>query len=280
MRGAGTEMHLIGLPLSFALALAIVPAGVRGLARPGLVRENYRGRRLAFPLGAVLVVASLVALAPLAVLDDRADLDLLDPELRRWFAYVLGVAFLGLLDDALGRGCASARRAAGAATRGRSCEGRLSTGAIKAIGALALAAYATSGRGLQAFDYLADLALLLLATNIFNLARPAARAGGEGAAAARGRALPRSLDGRRRCELLGALRRPGAGRRLVHAARAGDARRHRLEPGRGDRRDLAAETPRETGRLIALGVVVGIDHLRGISFDLRTRSSGFRCFDL
>jgi hypothetical protein len=31
---------------------------------------------------------ALVALAPLAVLDDRAELDLLDPDLRRWFAYV------------------------------------------------------------------------------------------------------------------------------------------------------------------------------------------------
>jgi UDP-GlcNAc:undecaprenyl-phosphate/decaprenyl-phosphate GlcNAc-1-phosphate transferase len=159
----------IGLPLSFALALAIVPAGVRGLADAGLVRENYRGRRLAYPLGAVLVTASLVALAPLAFLNDRGDLDLLDPELRRWITYVLGVALLGFLDDALGQGMApdSPRGWRGHARALRA--GRLSTGAIKAIGALALAAYVVSGRGLEAFAYLGDVALLILVTNLFNL---------------------------------------------------------------------------------------------------------------
>ena len=48
-------------------------------------------------------------------------------------------------------------------------EGRLSTGAIKAVGALALAAYVVSGRGLESWRYLADVALLILATNCFNL---------------------------------------------------------------------------------------------------------------
>ena len=76
--------------------------------------RELRGRVAALPAGAVLVAVSLVALAPLAPLDDRADLDLLDPELRRWFAYVVGVAFLGLLDDALGRG-GGGRHAAGLA---------------------------------------------------------------------------------------------------------------------------------------------------------------------
>ena len=57
-------------------------------ATPGWCARTTAGASVAFPLGAVLVAASLVALAPLAPLDDRADLDLLDPELRRWFAYV------------------------------------------------------------------------------------------------------------------------------------------------------------------------------------------------
>ena len=112
-------MYWVGFPLSIALALLVVPAGVRGLVDAGLVRENFRGARLAFPLGAVLATAALVALAPLAFLNDRADLDLLDPELRRWIPYVLGVAFLGFLDDALGAARRPARRAAGAATGGR-----------------------------------------------------------------------------------------------------------------------------------------------------------------
>jgi hypothetical protein len=159
----------VALPVSFAVALVVVPAGVNALAAAGMVRENYAGRSVAFPLGAVLVAASLVALAPLAPLDDRADLDLLDPEMRRWFAYVVGVAFLGLFDDALGRGEASDTARGWRGHAKAVLSGQLSTGAVKAIGALALAAYATSGLGRESLDYLVDLALLLLATNMANL---------------------------------------------------------------------------------------------------------------
>jgi hypothetical protein len=162
-------LYWVGLPLALAISLFLVPAGARGLRDAGLVRENYRGEILAFPLGAVLATAALVALAPLAFLDDRADLDLLEPDLRRWLPYLLGIAFLGFLDDALGRGEAVATprgwRGHWAALRA----GSLSTGAIKAIGALALAAYVVSGRGLEDWRYLADVVLLILATNLFNL---------------------------------------------------------------------------------------------------------------
>jgi UDP-GlcNAc:undecaprenyl-phosphate/decaprenyl-phosphate GlcNAc-1-phosphate transferase len=159
----------VGFPLAIAISLFLVPAGAHGLRDAGLVRENYRGALLAFPLGAVLATAALVALAPLAFLDDRADLDLLAPELRQWLPYLLGIAFLGFLDDALGRGEAATTprgwRGHWAALRA----GSLSTGAIKAIGALALAAYVVSGRGLEDWRYVADVALLILATNLFNL---------------------------------------------------------------------------------------------------------------
>jgi UDP-N-acetylmuramyl pentapeptide phosphotransferase/UDP-N-acetylglucosamine-1-phosphate transferase len=162
-------VYWIGFPLAIALSLWLLPAGARGLREAGLVRENYRGATLAFPLGAVLATAALVALAPLAFLNDRADLDLLDPELRRWLPYLLGIAFLGFLDDALGQG-ASAGTPRGWRGHARALrEGSLSTGAIKAIGALALAAYVVSGRGLEDWRYVADVALLILATNAFNL---------------------------------------------------------------------------------------------------------------
>jgi UDP-GlcNAc:undecaprenyl-phosphate GlcNAc-1-phosphate transferase len=157
----------IGFPVAVAVALAVVPAGARGLSEAGLVRENYRGALLAFPLGAVLATAGLVALAPLAFLNDRGDLELLEPELGRWLPYVLGIAFLGFLDDALGEYSQAPRSWRGHAAALR--QGRLSTGAIKAIGALALAAYVVSGRGLESWRYLADVALLILATNAFNL---------------------------------------------------------------------------------------------------------------
>jgi hypothetical protein len=162
-------VHLIALPLSFAVAAVFLPASVEGMARAGLVRENWRGRSLAFPLGPILIAASLMALAPLAVLDDRASIDLLDPDLRRWTVYVLGMALLGLLDDALGRGAEAATPRGWRGHARALMSGELSTGAIKAVGALALAAYSVSGRGREDLDYVADVALLILATNLFNL---------------------------------------------------------------------------------------------------------------
>jgi UDP-GlcNAc:undecaprenyl-phosphate/decaprenyl-phosphate GlcNAc-1-phosphate transferase len=162
-------LYWVGFPLAIAISLFLVPAGTRGLRDAGLVRRNYRGALPAFPLGAVLATAALVTLAPLAFLNDRADLDLLEPALRQWLPYLLGIAFLGFLDDSLGRGEAVAAprgwRGHWAALRA----GSLSTGAIKAVGALALAAYVVSGRGLESWRYLADVALLVLTTNLFNL---------------------------------------------------------------------------------------------------------------
>ncbi|HEY4779063.1 MAG TPA: hypothetical protein VIH47_05670, partial [Solirubrobacterales bacterium] len=141
-------MYWVGFPLAIALSLWLLPAGARGLRDAGLVRQNYRGAELAFPLGAVLATAALVALAPLAFLNDRADLDLLDPALRRWLPYLLGIAFLGFLDDALGQGAAASTPRGWRGHARALREGSLSTGAIKAVGALALAAYVASGRGL------------------------------------------------------------------------------------------------------------------------------------
>jgi UDP-GlcNAc:undecaprenyl-phosphate/decaprenyl-phosphate GlcNAc-1-phosphate transferase len=162
-------VRLAGLALSAAVAVAFAGPWLRDMERTGLTRENYRGRLVAFPAGAVLIACSLVALAPLALLDDRADLDLLDPGLRRWAVYVLGVALLGLLDDALGRGAATGSPRGWRGHTEAVLSGRFSTGAIKGVGALALAAYATSGLGERDWRYVADLALLLLTTNLFNL---------------------------------------------------------------------------------------------------------------
>jgi hypothetical protein len=162
-------VRLAGLAVSLVVAAVFLGPWLRDMARSGLARQNYRGRAVAFPAGAVLVACSLITLVPLAVLDDRADLDLLDPELRRWAVYVLGVALLGLMDDALGRGPDAAAPRGWRAHARAVAAGRFSTGFIKAVGALGLAAYATSGLGRHDLGYVADLVLLLLTTNLFNL---------------------------------------------------------------------------------------------------------------
>lgn len=162
-------MRLAGLVVSAAVAAVAVGPWLRDMRAHGLRRANWRGRQVAFPAGVVLVACSLIALAPLAILDDRTSLDLLDPSLPRWAVYVLGVSLLGLIDDAFGRGEAEGTPRGWRGHARTLAQGRLSTGAVKALGALGLAAFATAGRGRGTVGYLVDLALLLLATNLFNL---------------------------------------------------------------------------------------------------------------
>ena len=251
-------MYWIGLPLSIALAAALAPAGARGLVEAGLVRENYRGAKLAFPLGAVLATAALVALAPLAVLNQRANLELLDPQLRRWIPYVIGVAFLGFLDDSLGGGGGGGGAPRGWRGHARALrEGRLSTGAIKAIGALALAAYVVSGLGLESWRYLADVALLILTTNLFNLLdlRPG-RA--EKGLALVGAGLCLGAWTLEPLELLGIFAGPvviGAWLTLRERAMLGDTGSNLVGAIAGV---WLLTTLDETGRLIALGAVVAL----------------------
>ena len=162
-------MRLTGLGASILVALIAAGPWIRDMWAAGLRRENWRGREVVFPAGAVLIACSLVALAPLAVIDDRTSADVLDPNLARWAVFVVGMALLGLIDDALG-GAGGLRAPRGWRGHARAvARGRFSTGAVKAVGALGLAAFATAGRGQGDLDYLADLALLLLTTNVFNL---------------------------------------------------------------------------------------------------------------
>jgi UDP-GlcNAc:undecaprenyl-phosphate/decaprenyl-phosphate GlcNAc-1-phosphate transferase len=155
------------LPLivSAVVAALIAPAMLRTLAHSRLALENYRGLRLAFPAGTVIVAAAAVAAGPLALVDELglAD-DVLRPELRTVAVYALGVAALGLLDDALG-GEPRGWRGHGAAV----LRGGVSTGALKAAGSLGLALYALSGLGYGDGEYLLATGVLVLFTNLFNL---------------------------------------------------------------------------------------------------------------
>ncbi len=154
------------LPLVLALATAALMAGpaLRALAASGLERENYRGAHLPLPAGVVVVAAALVALIPLAALRELAGVDVFRDELRPVALYVLGVAFLGLFDDVL---AAEPRgwRGHGAAVLG----GGLSSGALKAAGSLGLAMFSLSEQSLSVLHYLLAVAVLVLATNLFNL---------------------------------------------------------------------------------------------------------------
>lgn len=154
------------LPTLVALAAAILitPMILRHLAAEGLTRENYRKAQLPFPGGVAIVAAAVVALAPLAALQQLADADLFAPELGLVATYALGVALLGLIDDLLA-GRPRGWRGHGAAILG----GSFSTGALKAVGSLGLALFVLSGQGYDNGQYLLAVALLVLTTNLFNL---------------------------------------------------------------------------------------------------------------
>jgi UDP-GlcNAc:undecaprenyl-phosphate/decaprenyl-phosphate GlcNAc-1-phosphate transferase len=154
------------LPSLFALIVAAVlaPPLLRALREGGLVRENFRGRVLPFPFGVLVVFAAVGALIALALLDRLAGADTLPADLALVVPYALGVAFLGLADDALSGPQRGWRGHARAVLRGG-----FSTGAMKAIGALGLALYVLAGRGGSDGRYLLAVAVLVLATNLFNL---------------------------------------------------------------------------------------------------------------
>ena len=158
-------MQWLPLAASFALAAAVVPAAVRALAAQGLTRENYRGAEVAFPAGVAVVVTALLALGPVAVAELVADEQALVLPAAA-IVFVAGVALLGLIDDMAGKDAAErgwrghARAVAG---------GRVSTGAVKAVGTVALALYAVAQPGIGAGEYVLAVAVLVLATHLFNL---------------------------------------------------------------------------------------------------------------
>jgi UDP-GlcNAc:undecaprenyl-phosphate/decaprenyl-phosphate GlcNAc-1-phosphate transferase len=157
-------VHALPLALSLLAAVLLAPAATRFLTAEGHVRENFRGRPLPFPAGFVIVAAAVVALVPLGALHEISDVDLFERGLGPAAVYVLGVAFLGLVDDVLAGG-PRGWRGHGATV----LAGGFSTGALKAAGALGLALFALGDRGLSDAEYLLAVALLVLATNLFNL---------------------------------------------------------------------------------------------------------------
>jgi UDP-N-acetylmuramyl pentapeptide phosphotransferase/UDP-N-acetylglucosamine-1-phosphate transferase len=155
------------LVVSLAMAVVIIPAAVRSLRRQGFVRQNYRDRQVAFPAGIGIVASALVALIPLALIEELGDSNVFTSDTGPALAYVLAVALLGLLDDLVGGAPGAPRGWRGHARTALS--GAFSTGALKAVGSLGVALFVLSGRGLSSGKYLLAVALLVLATNLFNL---------------------------------------------------------------------------------------------------------------
>ncbi|MBA3326984.1 MAG: hypothetical protein H0T43_01615 [Solirubrobacterales bacterium] len=154
------------LPFAIALlaAAALASPLARGMGDGGFTRENYRGRALAFPFGALVPAAAFAALVPVALLARFVDGKVLPDDLAAVLIFVTGVAVLGLIDDTLS-GPSRGWRGHGAAV----LRGGFSTGALKAVGTLGLALLVASGLAVGDGAFLLAAAVLVLATNLFNL---------------------------------------------------------------------------------------------------------------
>lgn len=157
---AGIWLFALGLGgLAFGAAHLLARPTARLLGEGGLLRKNYRGRYIPAGAGVVVPIASIPSFA----------LAQLIPGLRGlgapWIGVLMGMALLGLLDDAAGdqksRGLAGHFRAL--------LGGRLTTGALKALVGASLALYAGWSLFASVAACLLAAVLIALSANAVNL---------------------------------------------------------------------------------------------------------------
>ncbi len=163
-------MHALPFLVALASATVLAPAVLRALRTGGHTKPNYRSRLLPCPFGVLVLAASLLALIPLMMVQKLGSTRLFHAEALPIAVYALGVIGLGLIDDTLGssgpdRPLQRGWRGHGAAA----LRGELSTGALKAAGSLGLALFTMSYLELSNGRWLLAAAVLVLATNVFNL---------------------------------------------------------------------------------------------------------------
>ena len=159
-------MHALPTLAALAAALLLTPPILRHLQAEGFTRANYRGVELPFPGGIAIVAAGVLAVGLCSAVAAIGEVDLFDFGAPIGLTYPLGVALLGLIDDLLA-GSSRGWRGHGRAV----LAGEFSTGALKAVGSLALALYVLDGTAYSEGvpEYLLAVALLVLTTNLFNL---------------------------------------------------------------------------------------------------------------
>lgn len=168
-------MHIVPLLIAFVVALLGAPVLLRGLQEAGFVRTNYAGREVPVPSGILIPLAAFVALGISAPLDRLLDDDILGGAgLVGVMIYIIGVCLLGAIDDLLGTpviegglGRQDPRGVRGHAKA--TFSGGFSTGAVKAVGSLGLAAFAMGLIVPGDLEYVLAIALVVVTTNLFNL---------------------------------------------------------------------------------------------------------------
>jgi UDP-GlcNAc:undecaprenyl-phosphate GlcNAc-1-phosphate transferase len=125
------------------------------------------------PSGLLIPLAGFVALGVAAPLDRLVDARILGGiGLAGSIIYIVGVCLLGVIDDLLGTPVVEGGRTDPRGLRGHAkatLGGGFSTGAVKAIGSLGLAAFAVGLIVPGKWQYVLAIALVVVTTNLFNL---------------------------------------------------------------------------------------------------------------
>mgnify|MGYP000692914973 CR=1 FL=1 len=147
--------------LSFGLTAVMLPLLCKLVVAAGFVRPNYRGKSIPQGVGVTFFLVP-VLLGPLVLVA------LPSPAARLQFAAFLATAgamsFLGLLDDVFGSRQASGLKGHFTAL----LRGQLTTGALKALGGLAVAFFASLATA-PAKEVLLNTLIIALAANAINL---------------------------------------------------------------------------------------------------------------
>ena len=163
-------MHALPFALALAGSAILAPLLLRALDDGGHVKLNYRDRELPHPFGLLVLAAALFALIPLVLIARLVPTGVFHSEMLPVAVYAVGVLALGLIDDTIGERRDGAPAPRGLRGHGAALmRGELSTGVIKACGSLGLALFAMSYLGLSNGRWLLAAAVLVLATNVFNL---------------------------------------------------------------------------------------------------------------
>jgi UDP-N-acetylmuramyl pentapeptide phosphotransferase/UDP-N-acetylglucosamine-1-phosphate transferase len=149
-------------------AAAITPTTIQLLEDRNLTQVNYRRAHVASPGGIAIVASAFGALLIASPLFQLVDDRVFEFGVAG-LLYVIGVGFLGLIDDVAGSSPYAARGWRGHVQS--LLAGRPSTGVIKALGSLALALYLFADPAFHPDNghYFLAVLVLVLATNFFNL---------------------------------------------------------------------------------------------------------------
>lgn len=153
---------------SFIFSLTVFSYLLTMLRESGCVRENFRQMEIPTSGGLLIILNLIFVLGLSFFLNSIVYLSSL-VRLTKWLlpltALIVGVGFLGFLDDVLGRGL-------GGGFKGhfsRLKEGELTTGVIKALGTGFLSLYAASVFSRNIGLLVLNTLLLALSVNFFNL---------------------------------------------------------------------------------------------------------------